>query len=150
MSKSTRNSRPTQSRPVARGPHGPLAMMATLQLMGGEEGAWIVCAHHLPTGKRFVLTISAASGDGALGLAKCKAASLDPFTGPDAWQFSVEMYDVDAVVAMQCEDTQDLDTPIPYAVTSDRDDELHFEDTQDGAGTAEDLFWPERAAELGR
>lgn len=127
------------------GPQCSPALVSCLWVTDGSEGAWLVCAHHQPTGRRFLLAIAAASGDSALELAKSKTAELDPFGSPDDWRYSVEFYDVDAVVAMQCDDTVEMDLPIPFTPTpqlAPQDLELYHQ------VDAEDLFWPERAAEL--
>jgi hypothetical protein len=124
--------------------------VSALELAHGEEGAWLVCAHSIPTGRRFLITVAgAADGDSALDQAKHYAAQLDPFTGPESWEFSVEFYDVDAVIAMQCDDTV-LDEPIPYSTTPQlAPQDLELEEFV-LPPIDEDLFWPERAAELRR
>jgi hypothetical protein len=124
--------------------------VSALELAHGEEGAWLVCAHSLPTGRRFLFTVAAADGDAALAVAQHRTATLDPFAGPADWQYAVEFFDAGLVLEQQTADTVEMDSPIPYTTTGRlAPQDLELEEFE-LPPIDEDLFWPERAAELRR
>lgn len=115
--------------------------VALVEVTEGEELAWVLCAHHLGTGRRFVVSVVGTT-DGDEAMSKCREALAEVDVLGGDWQISVEAMEIDRVIACQhewadeeerrllndpaylldsdLELLEDPDSPIPFELSNNR------------------------------